>query len=403
MECSVCCETINKKNTKVVCKYCDYVSCKSCSSLYVLNQLENIHCMNTKCEKRTWDREFMIQELGYGFVDNKYKKHRGDILFDLEKAKIPIALEYIENQRQEKLINDQLQPLIENRKRIKREIKEIVNRKKEVCDKLFTKHFSSSFFENYEHTTRIDPIPYCSNPVLEKTEEYRIRKKLNLNYYEEDRCCDYSVCDIHIHKKSVKNRSYFDEIKQIFIDDKNLKKELKEADKEFRETRESLIHPFVYGIYQNAVQAELNKKPEKEPVQKFFGHCPITTCKGLINSMNMCAICEIIVCRDCKEELTDDISHYCNEDTLASIKEIRKNSKPCPRCKVPIIKISGCNQFFCTICHLTYDYRTLREIKNCHNPHYFEFKLKQLKNSGDANEVDICNISQWQYESYGNH
>ncbi len=111
---------------------------------------------------------------------------------------------------------------------------------------------------------------------------------------------------------------------------------------------------------------------------RFFGHCPKGDCKGFINSSWKCGICEQKICRSCKEPIGNDDdalkTHACNPETLASLRMVRQDSKPCPKCRAPIIKISGCNQMWCTNCNIAFDWRTGEQyVRNIHNPHYFEW------------------------------
>ena len=48
-----------------------------------------------------------------------------------------------------------------------------------------------------------------------------------------------------------------------------------------------------------------------------------------------------------------------------------KDSKPCPNCYIPIFKLSGCNQMFCTNCHVVFDWISLKIDKGpVHNQHF---------------------------------
>ena len=50
---------------------------------------------------------------------------------------------------------------------------------------------------------------------------------------------------------------------------------------------------------------------------------------------------------------------------------MESTSKPCPSCGIPIHKTSGCSQMFCTSCHASFDWNTLRLNNGAvHNPYH---------------------------------
>lgn len=125
---------------------------------------------------------------------------------------------------------------------------------------------------------------------------------------------------------------------------------------------------------------------------KFFGHCPREDCRGIVTEKVRCNVCNQRVCKSCKEavgENEDDLkTHSCNPDTLESLKQIKKDSRPCPKCKVYIFRIEGCSMMFCTNCNITFSWTTGEIYRggDIHNPHYFEW----LQNGGrliDENQV----------------
>jgi len=85
--CDVCCEKINKINHKEVkCPFCDLTSCRSCSQRYILESFEDPHCMGCKT---AWNREFVDSFCTTYFRNTELRKHRENILFEREKARIP--------------------------------------------------------------------------------------------------------------------------------------------------------------------------------------------------------------------------------------------------------------------------------------------------------------------------
>jgi len=85
--CSVCCEKYNKINhKKVICPFCDFESCKTCIQTYLLSTSEDPHCMSCK---HVHNREFIDTFCTKRFRNVEYKKHRENVLFEREQAKLP--------------------------------------------------------------------------------------------------------------------------------------------------------------------------------------------------------------------------------------------------------------------------------------------------------------------------
>jgi hypothetical protein len=123
---------------------------------------------------------------------------------------------------------------------------------------------------------------------------------------------------------------------------------------------------------------QTGKKPTGN--SKSTMRCPSNNCSGFIYSF-VCSICSCNVCDNC-HEIKRSI-HKCDPNIVASIKAMRSETKPCPKCSVAIFKNLGCNQMFCTQCHVTFDWETLAIHRgHTHNPHYFEW-LYRMRARGD--------------------
>lgn len=136
----------------------------------------------------------------------------------------------------------------------------------------------------------------------------------------------------------------------------------KEAFKELFEVSEKILN--------NNVILENKEKIEQNPSLK---KCLQLNCTGFIIK-NKCSVCETMICINCKEVVKEN-DHICDPNLLKNTEEIKKSTKPCPGCNVPIHKIDGCNQMFCTQCHTAFSWNDGKIIKSkhIHNPHYFEY------------------------------
>ncbi len=86
--CIICCENFNHSTRKpVTCEYCEFVACRKCCETYLLNEIDN-KCMNSSCN-RHWTRKFIANNFTKHFVSTQYKTHRENVLYDIEKSKLP--------------------------------------------------------------------------------------------------------------------------------------------------------------------------------------------------------------------------------------------------------------------------------------------------------------------------
>ena len=70
-------------------------------------------------------------------------------------------------------------------------------------------------------------------------------------------------------------------------------------------------------------------------------------------------------------------------DDVATAKLLAKETKSCPQCAIPIFKISGCDQMWCTECQTPFSWKTGQKVSGViHNPHFYQWQRQQ--NSGNA-------------------
>ncbi len=115
----------------------------------------------------------------------------------------------------------------------------------------------------------------------------------------------------------------------------------------------------------------------KEARQKrFVRSCPAEGCRGFLSTQWKCGLCDVWVCPDCHEikGMNKNTEHTCKPENVETAKLLAKDTKPCPKCATPIFKISGCDQIWCTQCHVAFSWKTgLIEKGPIHNPHYYEY------------------------------
>lgn len=165
------------------------------------------------------------------------------------------------------------------------------------------------------------------------------------------------------------------EVEKIYKKER-LYKQIKDIRKLIDElkTEEDRIRTKIFDI--DVIKSE---EKEEEKATTYVCPCPNNECRGFLSTKYKCGICNIQACVECREIKKED--HTCDPNILESVKEIKKTTRDCPNCRTLIFKISGCDQMYCTQCHIAFSWRNGRVEKGMiHNPHYFEY----LRNNGDV-------------------
>jgi hypothetical protein len=119
--------------------------------------------------------------------------------------------------------------------------------------------------------------------------------------------------------------------------------------------------------------------------RQFIRNCPSETCKGFLSSQWKCGLCNIHACKDCHEIKTAGEEHVCDPKVVETVLMLAKDSKNCPKCSASIYKIDGCDQMFCTQCHTSFSWTSLKIVTSgIHNPHYYEW----LRNNSPDGEIE---------------
>lgn len=94
--CFVCCEKFDLKDKKKVdCNNpsCNFSACKTCNRNYLMNNINDIHCMNCR---QSWDQTFVIINLNRNWYNDVYKIHRKELLFQSEQSKFSETMPHVE-------------------------------------------------------------------------------------------------------------------------------------------------------------------------------------------------------------------------------------------------------------------------------------------------------------------
>lgn len=137
------------------------------------------------------------------------------------------------------------------------------------------------------------------------------------------------------------------------------------------------------------VRSESQKLVSETGSKKFIMPCPGKDCRGYLSTMYKCGLCNTTVCKDCFAIKTDS-EHKCKPEDIATVEEIKKSTKPCPKCGSRIQKLSGCDQMFCTSCNTAFSWTSGKVILgNVHNPHYFEYLNRTGRGNTQSNPTEF--------------
>ena len=106
--------------------------------------------------------------------------------------------------------------------------------------------------------------------------------------------------------------------------------------------------------------------------------CITANCIGFLRpdkgQNGKCDICKVIQCLHCLDKVEIMMEHSCDPQVLQTTKLMLLLYKQCPKCKVFIEKVVGCDQMFCTSCQCAFDWKTGQVILGFfHNPHHDEW------------------------------
>lgn len=93
--CSICCDAFNLTyKKKTTCPYCNIDVCMACNKKYLIESIQDPHCMN--CMK-AWPFDVFKNMVPFSFITKDYKNHRENVLFEREVARLPETQAYADN------------------------------------------------------------------------------------------------------------------------------------------------------------------------------------------------------------------------------------------------------------------------------------------------------------------
>jgi hypothetical protein len=276
-------------------------------------------CM--KC-RIVWNEKFLMDNFTKSWVTTKYRKHRKRVALEMEKLRIPDSMEkakLLRRYHEEEKIFDNIYHTVRSFRlglgrfwRARNEENENILRRK------------------YQDLINLEPNYF---PRMEMFEEVILHLRQHTHDVPKCKCTMF-----HCHKPE----------KKIFSEFVGIQRE-------------------ICADARNAVYHNRNLKAE------FVCKCPYEDCRGMIyHETWLCSLCEKEVCAKCQEKKENE--HKCDRNIVESVKMLKKDTKACPKCAVPIHRLYGCDQMWCTQCHLTFNWETLQEEKGIiHNPHAIEW------------------------------
>jgi hypothetical protein len=344
MSCSVCVDDFNKSTRKqITCAKCDYSACRSCTVKF-LDTASEFKCMNCK---ENWDYSFVVASL-----TKKDRTRIEEIYFsrvwELEKSLFEETAERLEHQCFLKFVRSD--KFNSTSRKLSVVLQSDLHRCL-CCDGLF------------------ESKPMKCNQTLCIACIYLMVKGEFIGVNDTTFMCP--ICD-----------------EQHETPEFNFKTSIVKRGIEL--VLEHDIFPKMFSILMSKLQL-MKALDQKHSMPLEFSQmlyhpsdrfkCQQSNCSGTLRNW-VCIVCHKPTCKECNVGFEDE--HKCKEDDVNSFKEIRLNTRPCPRCKTRIIRSYGCVHMFCTVCFYKFNWNTgVQEVSNrFENPEHSDL-LRRIKKSDE--------------------
>jgi len=308
--------------------------------------------MNNECKKE-WTRKYINTVFTGKFVNGPWKANQENILFEREKALLPVTQDVLERINEMERNKEKINELNKKMKDLKWEkdtLKKYMNPPKHINTE-FTRKCKNGNCPGYLNTEW--KCGFCNKMSCSACYECKMV----------DHTCNKEVLMLVENIKKTK-------MEKVVMDRKLLQVKITQLTNEKTEI-------------ERAMRTGRIGRTEKKRL--FTRGCPDVDCRGFLNEEWLCGLCEKTTCKECHLIKKED--HECNADDIATAKLLKSDTKPCPKCSTGIYKIDGCDQMWCTQCHTAFSWKTGELQTNIHNPHYFEWQRRNGQNM--RNPLDI--------------
>lgn len=398
--CDLCDENVTEKS-KIT---CHYESCKKVSCSFCYNKILLENCLSPVCVwcKKLISFPFIVKNIKSKdlkiFMDKK-----SDMFLEREKSQLPYLQQEAEFMIRQK---NYLKRYIEVKKilwNIEFECSDISKKLKVLFYNLNNNGLTSSpsYFAKFEYSKRdyffkitqiINSCYICDNNISEPTfceycQKHTCKGCTDVLKLLNKKCfyCDENVDEPVMKKRKTINK---EEICEAITKKVQLSKQYSEIYHE--------LYAIKYGKSYDSTPPEIFAR-ENTARSQFVKKCPDEKCRGYLSTRWKCGICACYFCVDCHKKKDD--THVCDENEKATIQLLRTESKPCPKCSMPISRIDGCSQVWTPCCKIAFNWNTGKiDEGRIHSPEYFAYIQRTIgavprergdTPCGEINEHDI--------------
>lgn len=118
-QCIICDEKYRNTKSPIQCPKCNFKCCKHCIQNYILSRAEDPHCMSCKTQHND---EFLYQHINKTFMNATYRKHQTNLLYEIEKSRIPETMARVEDYKKNKKAQEEYREISEHISTLKQEM-----------------------------------------------------------------------------------------------------------------------------------------------------------------------------------------------------------------------------------------------------------------------------------------